>query len=80
MWVHGSAAIGGLYDNYDASVGLVNSIKHESYFPDVITYTAVIDGLCKGGKLDVAATELEDFWSRLLLKPKAREVSSRSTV
>jgi hypothetical protein len=32
------------------------------------------------GRNPVAATELGDFWSGLLLKPKAREVSSRRTV
>jgi hypothetical protein len=32
------------------------------------------------GRNPVAATELGDFWSGLLLKPKAREISSRRTV
>ena len=32
------------------------------------------------GRSLVAATELRDFWSGLLLKPKGREVSSRWTI
>jgi pentatricopeptide repeat protein len=64
MWVHGSAAIGGLYENYDASMGLVNSIKHESCFPNVITYTTVIDGFCKGGRLDEAKRLLFRCWRK----------------
>ncbi|XP_065868678.1 pentatricopeptide repeat-containing protein At2g17140 isoform X3 [Euphorbia lathyris] len=52
MWIHGSAALGNLGNSF---VGLVdNSNSRKKCLPDLITYSTIINGLCKAGRLDDA--------------------------
>ncbi|KAH7511463.1 hypothetical protein JRO89_XSUnG0200600 [Xanthoceras sorbifolium] len=52
MWTHGSAALGNLGNSF---IGLVDdsNIKKKC-LPDLITYSTIISGLCKAGRLDEA--------------------------
>ncbi|KAF6148404.1 hypothetical protein GIB67_036619 [Kingdonia uniflora] len=52
MWIHGSAALGDLGNSF---IGLVdNTNNRKKCLPDLVTYSTVIDGLCKAGRLDEA--------------------------
>ncbi|KAI0515638.1 hypothetical protein KFK09_008304 [Dendrobium nobile] len=56
MWLHGSAALGELGN---AFLGRVDDRNGSSKcFPDLITYSILINGLCKAGRLDEAKKKL----------------------
>ncbi|KAG6495136.1 hypothetical protein ZIOFF_042927 [Zingiber officinale] len=51
MWQHGSAALGELGN---AFLGLIDTSKHNKCCPNGITYSILINHLCKDGRLDEA--------------------------
>ncbi|KAF8406706.1 hypothetical protein HHK36_008798 [Tetracentron sinense] len=64
MWDHGSAALGDLGNSF---IGLVDNTNNgKKCVPDLITYSIIIDGLCKAGRLDEAKKKLVEMMSKNL--------------
>ncbi|KAL6522488.1 hypothetical protein OROMI_031446 [Orobanche minor] len=62
MWTHGSAALGDLGNLY---IGLVDE-NRKRCFPDLITYSTVINGLCRDGRLEEAKKKFIEMLGRNL--------------
>ncbi|KAJ6708277.1 RESPIRATORY COMPLEX I CHAPERONE (CIA84) putative [Salix viminalis] len=52
MWTHGSAALGNLGNSYISLVD--DSDSRKKCMPDLISYSTIISGLCKAGRVDEA--------------------------
>ncbi|KAG9459892.1 hypothetical protein H6P81_004400 [Aristolochia fimbriata] len=69
MWIHGSAALGELGN---AFLGLVDSSNiRNKCFPDLVSYTTVISGLCKAGRLDEAKKKFLEMMSKSITPDSA---------
>ncbi|KAL3622640.1 hypothetical protein CASFOL_034051 [Castilleja foliolosa] len=62
MWTHGTAALGNLGNMY---IGLVDE-NRKRCLPDLITYSTVINGLCKDGRLEEAKKKFGEMLGRNL--------------
>ncbi|KAG8368010.1 hypothetical protein BUALT_Bualt15G0000800 [Buddleja alternifolia] len=62
MWSHGSAALGNLGNMY---IGLVDE-NRKRCLPDLITYSIVIDGLCRDERLEEAKKKFIEMLGRNL--------------
>ncbi|KAL8521199.1 hypothetical protein ACS0TY_011660 [Phlomoides rotata] len=62
MWTHGSAALGNLGNSY---IGLVDE-NRKTCLPDLITYSTVINGLCRDGRLEEAKKTFIEMLGRNL--------------
>ncbi|KAI3446347.1 hypothetical protein Pfo_003012 [Paulownia fortunei] len=62
MWTHGSAALGNLGNSY---IGLVDENRKEC-LPDMITYSTIINGLCRDGRLEEAKKKFIEMLGRNL--------------
>ncbi|KAK6118696.1 hypothetical protein DH2020_047553 [Rehmannia glutinosa] len=62
MWTHGSAALGNLGNLY---IGLVDE-NRKRCLPDLITYSTVINGLCRDGRLEEAKKKFIEMLGRNL--------------
>jgi pentatricopeptide repeat protein len=64
MWTDGTDSLG----KENSVAGIVNSIHNVSTsMPDVITYTTLINGLCKAGRLEEAKKKFIEMMSKNLL-------------
>uniref|UniRef100_A0A2P2Q4S5 Pentatricopeptide repeat-containing protein n=1 Tax=Rhizophora mucronata TaxID=61149 RepID=A0A2P2Q4S5_RHIMU len=64
MWTHGSAAFGNLGNSF---IGLVDDgSTRKKCMPDLITYSTIINGLCKAGRLDEAKKKFIEMMGRNL--------------
>ncbi|XP_057769115.1 pentatricopeptide repeat-containing protein At2g17140 isoform X1 [Salvia miltiorrhiza] len=62
MWTHGSAALGNLGNSY---IGLVDE-NRKKCLPDLITYSTIIKGLCRDGRLEEAKKKFTEMLGRNL--------------
>ncbi|KAL0356503.1 UNVERIFIED_CONTAM: Pentatricopeptide repeat-containing protein [Sesamum calycinum] len=62
MWTHGSAALGNLGNLY---IGLVDG-NRKRCLPDLITYSTIINGLCRDGRLEEAKKKFIEMLGRKL--------------
>ncbi|KAI3947792.1 hypothetical protein MKX01_034457 [Papaver californicum] len=70
MWTRGSAALGDLGNSF---IGLVDNTNNgKKCVPDLITYSTIINGLCKVGRLDEAKKKFVEM--------KAKNVSPDSVI
>ncbi|KAK4401314.1 Pentatricopeptide repeat-containing protein [Sesamum angolense] len=73
MWTHGSAALGNLGNLY---IGLVDG-NRKRCLPDLITYSTIINGLCRDGRLEEAKKKfIEMLGRKLYYKSNIRDVGS----
>ncbi|KAK9286616.1 hypothetical protein L1049_015016 [Liquidambar formosana] len=64
MWTHGSAALGDLGNSF---IGLVDDSNNgKKCMPDLITYSTIINGLCKAGRLDEAKKKFIEMMGKNL--------------
>ncbi|KAH0978136.1 hypothetical protein GBA52_027855 [Prunus armeniaca] len=64
MWTHGSAALGNLGNSF---IGLVDDSNNgKKCIPDLITYSTIISGLCKAGRLDEAKKKFMEMMGKNL--------------
>jgi pentatricopeptide repeat protein len=64
MWTHGSAALGHLGNSF---VGLVDDSNNgNKCLPDLISYSTIISGLCKAGRLDEAKKKFMEMMGKNL--------------
>ncbi|KAJ0959771.1 hypothetical protein J5N97_000538 [Dioscorea zingiberensis] len=64
MWTHGSAALGNLGNSF---VGLVDDSNNgNKCLPDLISYSTIISGLCKAGRLDEAKKKFMEMMGKNL--------------
>ncbi|TQE13920.1 hypothetical protein C1H46_000551 [Malus baccata] len=64
MWTHGSVALGNIRNSF---IGLVdNSNNGKKCIPDLITYSTIIGGLCKAGRLDEAKKKFMEMLGKNL--------------
>ncbi|GAV60133.1 Glyco_transf_8 domain-containing protein/PPR domain-containing protein/PPR_1 domain-containing protein/PPR_2 domain-containing protein, partial [Cephalotus follicularis] len=64
MWTHGSAALANLGNSF---IGLVeDSNKAKNCMPDLVTYSIIISGLCKAGRLDEAKKKFIELMGKNL--------------
>ncbi|KAF4382786.1 hypothetical protein G4B88_021569 [Cannabis sativa] len=64
MWTHGRAALGHLGNSF---IGLVDDSNNgKNCRPDLITYSIIISGLCKAGKLDEAKKKFAEMMGKKL--------------
>ncbi|XP_030450320.2 LOW QUALITY PROTEIN: pentatricopeptide repeat-containing protein At2g17140 [Syzygium oleosum] len=62
MWSHGSAALGNLGNSF---IGLVDNANDcNKCYPDLISYSTVISGLCKAGRIEEAKKMFAEMMSR----------------
>ncbi|XP_010028839.2 pentatricopeptide repeat-containing protein At2g17140 [Eucalyptus grandis] len=62
MWSHGSAALGNLGNSF---IGLVDNANDcNKCSPDLISYSTVISGLCKAGRVEEAKKMFAEMMSR----------------
>ncbi|KAL3597764.1 hypothetical protein D5086_009401 [Populus alba] len=64
MWTHGSAALGNLGNSY---IGLVDdSDSWKKCMPDLISYSTIISGLCKAGRVGEAKKKFIEMMGKNL--------------
>ncbi|XP_062086540.1 pentatricopeptide repeat-containing protein At2g17140 [Humulus lupulus] len=64
MWTHGRAALGHLGNSF---IGLVDDSNNgKNCRPDLITYSIIISGMCKAGKLDEAKKKFSEMMGKKL--------------
>jgi pentatricopeptide repeat protein len=64
MWTHGSAALGNLGNSY---IGLVDdSDSRKKCMPDLISYSTIISGLCKAGRVGEAKKKFIEMMGKNL--------------
>ncbi|KAL5983145.1 hypothetical protein ACLOJK_017227 [Asimina triloba] len=69
MWRHGSAALG---DLGNAFLGLVDNTNNgKKCTPDLISYSTIINALCKAGKLDEAKKKFIEMMGKKLMPDSA---------
>ncbi|KAL6963599.1 hypothetical protein U1Q18_034610 [Sarracenia purpurea var. burkii] len=64
MWTHGSAALGDLGNSF---IDLLDdNTNGKKCSPDLVTYSTIINGLCKAGRLDEAKKKFVEMMERNL--------------